>query len=310
MLPTTTTTTEDFCPAGWVDMGPQGCYLFMSESAGALSWLDADQMCEVEGGFLAEPRTPQQFHFLASLVFMMMQNTDVRNWWVGMSDLSHEGRWTWQRSGAEQEVVAAEWGQGSPDPEPLNTRDCAALVALNKAAKFLDRQTIEKLQTVESLDKMKSEDIRAIILKLRSSTTALYRDMECSGMNLSGPAAPVCQKGGEITTTTTTTTTTTGPLEIELRGGNSSCGNVFARNRNGLLAAVCDDRWCRMEARVVCRQLGFQDGVHTRNSEFGQFREYAMDDVDCEGTENRIQDCTYRTRHNCGPGEVAGVYCK
>jgi len=282
----------------------------MSQSAGALSWLDADQMCEVAGGFLAEPRTSHQFRFLGSLVYLMKQITGVRNWWVGMSDLSHEGRWTWQRSGAEQEVVAAEWEEGSPDPEPLNTRDCAGLVALNQTTIFLDPQTIEKLKTVGSLDKMKSEDIRAIILQLGSSITALYRDQECSGMNLSDPVAPVCQKGGEITTTTTTTTTTTGPLDIELRGGNSSCGNVFARNRNGLLAAVCDDRWCRMEARVVCRQLGFQDGVHTRNSEFGQFNQYAMDDVACQGTENRIQDCSYVTRHNCGPGEVAGVYCK
>jgi len=305
---TPVTTTEDFCPAGWVDMGPQGCYLFMSKSAGALSWLDADQMCEEEGGFLAEPLTPHQFHFLGSLAYLMEQITGVRNWWVGMSDLSHEGRWTWQRSGAEQEVVAAEWEEGSPDPEPLNTRDCAALVALNSPA-FLDSQTIEILKTVESLDKMKSEDIRAIISKLGSSPKALYRDQECSGRNLSDPVAPVCQKGGEITTTTTTTTTT-GPLDIELRGGNSSCGNVFARNRNGLMAAVCDDRWCRKEARVVCRQLGFEDGVHTRNSEFGRYNEYAMDDVACQGTENRIQDCSYVTTDNCGPGEVAGVYCK
>lgn len=34
-----------------------------------------------------------------------------------------------------------------------------------------------------------------------------------------------------------------------------------------------------------------------------------LDDVACAGTESRLLDCSYRSTHNCGHYEDAGVTC-
>ena len=48
----------------------------------------------------------------------------------------------------------------------------------------------------------------------------------------------------------------------------------------------------------------------TRESAFGQVTDdFAMDNVECNGNEESIQDCTYLPEDNCGPGEGAGVVC-
>ena len=49
----------------------------------------------------------------------------------------------------------------------------------------------------------------------------------------------------------------------------------------------------------------------TRESAFGQVtNDFAMDNVECNGNETSIQECTYLPEDNCGPGEGAGVVCK
>jgi hypothetical protein len=107
----TTTTTYD-CPIGWVDDGDIGCFLFAADMAG-VPWLEALEYCEVmvgrysmspslcltshpKGGFLAEPKTEEQLQFLASLGYVEETLTGVQGWWVGLSDLGHEGEWVWQ----------------------------------------------------------------------------------------------------------------------------------------------------------------------------------------------------------------------
>ena len=35
-----------------------------------------------------------------------------------------------------------------------------------------------------------------------------------------------------------------------------------------------------------------------------------MDNVDCDGSEPNLFQCTYSTEHNCGTGEGAGVRCE
>ena len=98
---------------------------------------------------------------------------------------------------------------------------------------------------------------------------------------------------------------------MELRDGNGySSGNVFALNSNGYLGPVCDDDWSDVAATVVCKQLGFSSGIARWESAFGSVpTQHAMDDVQCTGDEDTIQQCTYSLNENCDSTEGAGVEC-
>jgi len=60
---------------------------------------------------------------------------------------------------------------------------------------------------------------------------------------------------------------------------------------------VCDDRWDINAAKVVCRQLGLGPPVRTGLAQpfpdDGLTHRYVMDNVDCEGTEQYLSDCTH-----------------
>ena len=77
---------------------------------------------------------------------------------------------------------------------------------------------------------------------------------------------------------------------------------------------VCDDSWSGNDARVVCRQLGYQGAVsaHLR-AHFGQGSgNILLDNVHCTGSERSILDCPHNgiNIHNCGHSEDASVTCE
>ncbi|XP_069576876.1 HHIP-like protein 1 [Brachyistius frenatus] len=82
----------------------------------------------------------------------------------------------------------------------------------------------------------------------------------------------------------------------------------------GEWGTVCDDLWTTNNAGVVCRRLGFQHALKAaKNSEFGEGRNLRilLDDVQCDGTESSLLDCTHAGVgvHNCAHYEDAGVIC-
>ena len=101
---------------------------------------------------------------------------------------------------------------------------------------------------------------------------------------------------------------------------------------NGVRGTVCDDSWGTQDAQVVCRQLGFlgtgeeqssvlsdtvsqffaQTGALAfSNAQYGQGTgAIVADDVQCIGSEDNLQSCTFTTNHNCGHSEDAGVSCQ
>ena len=89
-------------------------------------------------------------------------------------------------------------------------------------------------------------------------------------------------------------------------GSKPSEGNVFVGNK-----PVCDDDWTLVNANVVCRQLGFSGAlVMTKESRFGPVPDvFAMDQVSCEGSEERLIDCRHSPIDDCGAGEGAGAVC-
>ena len=58
---------------------------------------------------------------------------------------------------------------------------------------------------------------------------------------------------------------------------------------------VCDDDFTLVNADVACKQLGFIGAVSfTKESRYGRTSpEFAMDQVRCDGTEERLLDCSH-----------------
>ena len=66
---------------------------------------------------------------------------------------------------------------------------------------------------------------------------------------------------------------------------------LFVVHEGGMWGTVCDDGWSTEDAQVVCHQLGFQ-GIAIALSMSGYGKGTGniwMDEVNCKGTENRLQ---------------------
>ncbi|CAB4045924.1 deleted in malignant brain tumors 1 -like, partial [Paramuricea clavata] len=99
---------------------------------------------------------------------------------------------------------------------------------------------------------------------------------------------------------------------VRLVGGSHNAGRVEVYY-NGTWGTVCDDSWDINDARVVCRQLGFQDAVAAyqgRNVLDGTGQIW-LDNVCCGGHESALFSCRHSGwgTHNCGHHEDAGVRC-
>jgi len=100
---------------------------------------------------------------------------------------------------------------------------------------------------------------------------------------------------------------------LRLIGGSSYNEGRVEMNYNGVWGTVCDDGWNRIDADVVCRQLGFGPGKHIRRALFGQGSgPILLDSVTCSGNESTLASCGHLgvgfTR-SCSHSEDAGVIC-
>ena len=94
---------------------------------------------------------------------------------------------------------------------------------------------------------------------------------------------------------------------------HSSSGRVEIRY-SGTWGTICDHSWDIQDARVVCRQLGFDGALSApRDASFGQGNgPIWLDDMNCVGMEISISDCHHSGwgDHNCGHYDDAGVICR
>ncbi|KAK6195640.1 hypothetical protein SNE40_001026 [Patella caerulea] len=106
--------------------------------------------------------------------------------------------------------------------------------------------------------------------------------------------------------------------QVRLIAPNGTVGiglvEIFYNNSWG---SICDDRWDQLDARVVCAMLCY-DTTFARPGALEEILKYVqpqsgiiVDNVDCVGTEPRVQDCPHSQWyvHNCGPLELASVTC-
>ena len=70
-------------------------------------------------------------------------------------------------------------------------------------------------------------------------------------------------------------------------------------------------RWDDEDARVVCRQLNLHEGTAMTGGYYGSGNgRIILDNVECTGREERLEDCRSITEHNCNHDEDAGVICR
>jgi hypothetical protein len=101
-------------------------------------------------------------------------------------------------------------------------------------------------------------------------------------------------------------------LYICLGGGQRCYEGTVQVCSDGTWGTVCDDSWDSNDARVVCRQLGYETSGATalNRAYFGYGAgNIVMDDVSCSGSESKLYYCSYNSNHNCHHSEDASVRC-
>lgn len=83
---------------------------------------------------------------------------------------------------------------------------------------------------------------------------------------------------------------------------------------DGVWGTVCSDYWSRADASVACHQLGFSSigSIGHSNAAFGEGTGLILlDNLRCNGLENKLFDCTKGTvgNTNCQHHQDAGVVC-
>ena len=104
--------------------------------------------------------------------------------------------------------------------------------------------------------------------------------------------------------------------DIRLQGPLSSTGTGRVEVLyNGTWGTVCDHWWSLSDARVACRQLGYQFPVRVINTITSENPSGTgmiwLDNVGCTGSEQNLGSCSHNGWgvHNCGHHEDAGVEC-
>lgn len=75
---------------------------------------------------------------------------------------------------------------------------------------------------------------------------------------------------------------------------------------------VCDDRWDYLDAHVACYQLDKRVHEYTRDkSTYGTENDgnLVLNNLDCAGNEDALQQCPHRGNKNCTHSDKAGVGC-
>merc|ERR1711862_76322 len=78
---------------------------------------------------------------------------------------------------------------------------------------------------------------------------------------------------------------------------------------------VCDDHFDKNQnaGNIICRMLGFQQALAVRCCSFygsNIVNSFALDDIQCNGSETSLENCSYLTTHDCSSSEYAGVSCE
>ncbi|XP_021351066.1 deleted in malignant brain tumors 1 protein-like isoform X2 [Mizuhopecten yessoensis] len=124
-----------------------------------------------------------------------------------------------------------------------------------------------------------------------------------------------CNHGEDVGITCTNevpVSTTPKPDIVRLVGGTGPHEGRILIEHTGINGTVCDDSFENGDAQVVCRTLGYINGMKMDTASYGQGEgQIWLDDVACTGEETTLWDCPELNwgTHNCNHGEDVGVMC-
>ncbi|XP_041475670.1 deleted in malignant brain tumors 1 protein-like [Lytechinus variegatus] len=103
------------------------------------------------------------------------------------------------------------------------------------------------------------------------------------------------------------------PFTVRLRNGSKASEGRVEIRYDGSWGTICGSSWDLIDARVVCRMLGF-DGASEApvSGEFGRGEgDIFLSDVQCDGTENSLADCSHAGIgvNNCNQAIDSGAIC-
>ncbi|XP_040209436.1 uncharacterized protein LOC120940562 isoform X2 [Rana temporaria] len=97
---------------------------------------------------------------------------------------------------------------------------------------------------------------------------------------------------------------------IRLVGGKNSFEGIVEVDYQGFRGTVCPKHWSNKDAKVVCRQLGFQ-GPAIATRIIGEDSVLsAISSVNCNGSEAVLENCNIKMSGTCDTKERAGVICQ
>ena len=109
------------CREPWTQLST-GCYLFRDRNS---TWYEAKQECLQSGGHLAEIETQEDQDALeAEIESEGWDHSVIYGFWIGLTDVFHDGTWVWDHSGQPMEFSA--WAGGEPN-NLKGAQHCAAL---------------------------------------------------------------------------------------------------------------------------------------------------------------------------------------
>jgi len=124
------------CPEGWIFEGNACFYFNTDKSKMNLTWVSAQGQCDQIGGYLAEPASEVEQEFLYSVLKIIEGAGQRSNWWIGLSDISHEGNWYWQYN--EMALSFSSWVIGRPNPDSPNLDDCVLMYSEDQSYDWID----------------------------------------------------------------------------------------------------------------------------------------------------------------------------
>ena len=75
----------------------------------------------------------------------------------------------------------------------------------------------------------------------------------------------------------------------------------------GIWGTICDDGWDDIDATVVCRELGFLNGIRVQLPFQLSFGPMQLTQVECMGNESKLLQCSHNEVGNCS--QAAAVWC-